>query len=105
MEIFVRCDQITETSTTFVVGNYSDENFLSISNFVNKQDTSGFSKMSLHLSLDAPYVVLPVSEQSEDHLLLDLGHLKIDNHLMMDKEDLFDTMDIVVDDVKIKRYF
>uniref|UniRef100_A0A7M5X1J9 Chorein N-terminal domain-containing protein n=2 Tax=Clytia hemisphaerica TaxID=252671 RepID=A0A7M5X1J9_9CNID len=62
-----------------------------------------FTKMSLKLSLDAPYIIYPLQCKYQDHLLIDLGHLNLTNELKMTEDDiLYDTMHVELTDVKIE---
>lgn len=62
-----------------------------------------YSKILMKLSLDAPYIVVPLSAQMSDHLLLDLGHVDLDNAISLEEYSLFDTIKVALDNVKITR--
>ena len=74
--------------------------------FYKNQETQtiDYSKILMKLSLDAPYIVVPLSARKTDHLLLDLGHVDLDNVISLQEYSLFDTIKVTLDDVKITRY-
>ena len=62
-----------------------------------------FTKILFKLSLDAPYIIIPSNCENSDNMMVDLGHLDLENSFDVVGDNVCDIMLFNLNQTKIER--